>query len=121
MFRGVLIEESLVGRSALNLLHIVDTTAVDVSSPAAGQPSRWTVHTFEIDDDQASAGADALADDLAVGPWYVDFNNGDRTYVVFSGRVFTYVRGDAAGLRAAQTYGRDQGIPESQIDWAVPR
>ena len=120
MFRGVLIEESLMGRSVLGLLHVVDTRVVDVASPAAGQPNRWTVHTFEIDDDDAAAVAEALADDLASGPWYVDFNNGDRSYVVFSGRVFTYVRGDAAGLRAAQTHARDQGIPESQIDWAVP-
>ena len=61
-----------------------------------------------------------LADELAPGPWYVDFNDGDRSYVVFSGRVFTYVRGDTAALQAAQAHAREQGIPESQIDWAVP-
>ncbi|MDJ0664388.1 MAG: hypothetical protein QNJ75_07495 [Acidimicrobiia bacterium] len=120
MFRGVLIRESLVGDSSLDRLDVVDTKVVDISSPAAGQPAKWTVHTFETDDDQAAACAQALADDLAAGPWYVDFNNGDRSYVVFSQRVFTYVRGDAATLRAAQAHAREQGIPESQIDWAVP-
>ena len=105
-----------MGHSALDGLHIIDTKIVDISSPAAGQPAQWTVHTFEIDDDRAAACAQALADDLAPGPWYVDFNNGERSYVVFSQRVFTYVRGDAANLRAAQAHAREQGIPESQID-----
>jgi len=121
MYRGVLIRESLVGGlSALDCLHIVDTRIIDISSPAAGQPAEWTVLTFEVDDGQAAASAQALADDLAPGPWYVDFNNGERSYVVFSQRVFTYVRGDAVTLRAAQAHARERGIPESQIDWAVP-
>ena len=120
MYRGVVIKESLVGLSVLDRLHIVNTKIVDIPSPAAGQPAQWTVLTFEIDDAEAAVGAEALADELASGPWYVDFNNGDRSYVVFSGRVFTYVRGDTAALRAAQEHARGQGIPESQIDWAVP-
>ena len=120
VYRGVVIKESLTGLSVLDRLHVVETTLVDIASPADGQPARWTVLTFEVDDEDAAASAQALADDLAPGPWYVDFNNGDRSYVVFSRRVFSYVRGDTATLRAAQLHARQQGVPESQIDWAVP-
>ena len=120
MFRGVLIRESLVGGTVPDGVRIVDTKVVDIASPAPGQPATWTVLTFEVDEAAAAANAQLLADELAPGPWYVDFNDGERSYVVFSGRVFTYVRGDTATLRAAQAHARDQGIPESQIDWAVP-
>ncbi len=120
MYRGVLIKESLVELSVLDRLHIVDTEIVDISSPADGQPAKWTVLTFEINDAQAAATAQTLADELSLGPWYVDFNNGERSYVVFSGHVFTYVRGDGPTLRATQAHARKQGVPESQIDWAMP-
>ena len=120
MYRGVLIKESLVGTSILDALSIVDTKVVDIASPAAGQPATWTVLTFEIDDDHAATSAQTLADELAPGPWYVDFNNGERSYVVFCKHIFTYARGDETTLRAAQAHARGQGVPEAQIDWAVP-
>ncbi|WP_395152519.1 hypothetical protein [Ilumatobacter sp.] len=121
MYRGVLIKESLDRLSILDELRIVDTTVVDLASPAGGQPATWTVVTFEVDDADAPRSAQTLANGLASGPWYVDFNNGERSYVVFSDRVFTYTRGDEATLRTAQVHARGEGIPESQIDWAVPR
>lgn len=120
MYRGVLIKEALVELSILDELRIVDTKVVVIEAPAVGQPATWNVITFEVDDAQAVTTAGTLADQLAPGPWYVDFNNGERSYVVFSERVFTYVRGDEATLRAAQAHARELGVPESQIDWAVP-
>lgn len=120
MYRGVLIKQSLVELSVLDMLQIVDTKIANISAPAVGQPAKWTILTFEINDAQAAATAQAFADELALGPWYVDFNNGERSYVVFSGSVFTYARGDVATLRATQAHARKHGVPESQIDWALP-
>ena len=115
MYRGVLIKESLVELSVLDRLHIVDTKIVDISLPADDQTAKWTVLTFEINDAQAAAIAQALADELALGPWYVDFNNGRRSYVVFSGRVFTYVRGDGATLRPLKCTLGSRGFPSLRL------
>ncbi len=120
MYRGVLIKESLDGLSILGELRILDIEVVEIETPAAGQPATWTVLTFEIDDADAAMSARKLAGELAPGPWYVDFNNGEQSFVVFSERVFTYTQGDEATLSAAREHARGLGIPESQIDWAVP-
>ena len=114
----MLIRESLIRQSTLNGLRILATEIV-MSSPAAGQPTTWTLQSFEVDDAHATATAHALADQLTDGPWYVDFN-GARSYVVFSNCVFTYLRGDQVTLSAARAHAHEQGIPESQIDWAIP-
>ena len=119
MYRGALINESLIGTSILDVLRVLDTEIVETSAPAAGQPTTWTLHSFEVGDVGAAAAAQLLADQLIDGPWYVDFNNGERTYVVFSSCVFTYVRGDEVTLNAARAHAHAQGIPESQIDWAI--
>ena len=120
MYRGVLINESLIGTSILDVLRVLDTEIVEMSAPAAGQPTTWTLHSFEVGDVDAAAAAQLLADQLMDGPWYVDFNNGEWSYVVFSSCVFTYVRGDEVKLNAARAHAHQQGIPKSQIDWAVP-
>ncbi len=119
MYRGVLIEESLDDVAILGRLRIVDSATVTIDSPAPGQPSTWTMATFEVDDADAAATAEGLAAALSSGPWYVDFNNGQHSFVVFARRVFSYARGDELTLRAARTHAREAGVPVSQIDWAV--
>ena len=49
--------------------------------------------------------------------WYVDFHSGEETFVVFAGRVFRYPRGDRGARAEVEAYGRDRGVPESQLDW----
>ena len=119
-FHGVIIEESLRHRGCLRILRIQHTRVVDIAQPAPGQPDSWTVTDFEIDNSDASTLATSLSHCLIAGPWYVDFNNGEKTYVVFAGRIFSYERGDAAGLEEARVFARSVGVPEAQIDWAVP-
>lgn len=116
----MLINESLIRTSILDVLRVLETEIVEMPAPTAGQPTTWTLHSFEVDDAGAAAAAQMLADQLIDGPWYVDFNNGERSYVVFSNCVFTYVRGDEVTLNAARAHAHARGIPESQIDWAVP-
>ena len=37
--------------------------------------------------------------------------------MVYSGTVFRYARGDAAGRERAREHGRRAGVPEHQLDW----
>lgn len=120
VYRGVVIEESLDDRSPLVLLRATGSNRFDIAEPGEGQPPVWTVTDFEVDDAAAPGLAAALSGALKPGPWYVDFNDGHRSYVVFAGRVFSYERGDAAAVELARQHAASVGVPASQIDWAVP-
>jgi hypothetical protein len=78
----------------------------------------FTVLEFEADDAVADELAETLAGLLIEGPnWYADFRAGAEHVVVFPGRIFRYAVGDQDGRAAAVEYGRQLGIPESQLDW----
>jgi hypothetical protein len=84
---------------------------------AAGLPDRWTLIAFEVADDRAAELADALAEVLDEPGWYADLHTGERSFVVFAGRVFAYDRGDADGRAAAEAHARANKVPDEQIDW----
>lgn len=121
MARGVLIAESLRADADLDQLDLsVDRIwRSDAGVEAAGQPLRWTLLRFSVPDDSAQALAERLAETLDVGGWYVDFSTAEETFVVYSGKVFRYPRGDVAGRAEAVDHGRAVGVPEEQLDWPV--
>jgi hypothetical protein len=41
----------------------------------------------------------------------------DDVFVVFSGQVFRYPRGDRAARVRAEEHGRSVGVPKAQLDW----
>jgi hypothetical protein len=84
---------------------------------AAGLPERWTLIAFEVADDRAGEVASLLATALDDVGWYADLHTGERSFVVFAGRVFAYPRADAAGRAAAEAFARERGVPDAQIDW----
>lgn len=117
---GTLIAESLrVGSSVEGLaLTVRKISRADVGEVAAGQPLTWTFLDFEADDADAEPLADLLSSVLeTAGGWYCDFRNDRETFVVFSGRIFRYPRGDPAGRAEAAAHARSVGVPEAQIDW----
>jgi hypothetical protein len=122
MIEGTLIAESIRVGTALSGVRLVTrkihrTAAGDVS---AGQPELWTFIEFEADEQEAGVLADALAKVLDhQHGWYTDFRTPDETFVVFSGRVFRYPRGDSSGRAEAADYARSVGVPEAQLDWPV--
>lgn len=120
MLTGVLISESLRPDADLQELGLTATriqrSAGGVRVP--GQPAVWTVLTFEAPDAAAPRLADTFAGALEPGPWYVDWNGDAGTHVVFAGKIFHYPHGDQAGRAEAKAYGREVGVPESQLDWA---
>jgi hypothetical protein len=119
MIDGTLIMESLrVGTSLENLsLTARKISRYRASGTTPAQPDVWTVLDFEAAEDAAQALAQAFAGALDEPGWYVNFQSPAESFVVFPGRIFRYPRGDQAGRAEAQTYGRQIGIPEPQLDW----
>jgi hypothetical protein len=122
MIEGTLIAESIRVGAAIDRVRLVTrkihrASAGDVS---AGQPELWTLIEFEAEESAVTALADALAKALdRRHGWYADFRTPQDTFVVYSGRVFRYPRGDGLGRTEAMAYGRAMGVPENQLDWPV--
>ena len=116
MFKGLLLKEGLKDESVLGLVRVTKTEMWDVKNAVDEQPEGWTAISFEGESDQADEVAQALS--RAMKPaWYANFSTETHAYVVFAGKVFKYVTGDARACAEAQAYAISAGIPESQVDW----
>jgi hypothetical protein len=118
---GTLIAESLrldvaLDATPLDVRRITRLGPLDTVSK--GQPAIWTFIEFVLADEQAPALAVVLSEvlDPDLG-WYCDYRTEEETFVVFSGRTFRYLRGDAEGREQAASHARAAGLPDSQIDW----
>jgi hypothetical protein len=122
MLRGRLLTESLrIGADvAVPDLRVTRVGRQDVSSSvSATQPTVWTYLDFEAPEERADELAAALAAALLPDDgWYADFELDDEHVVVYTGKVFRYAKGDAAGRAQAIAYGRAAGTPERQLDWS---
>lgn len=115
MLSGLILKESLSDLSLLDVLQVTKTEIWQVSNAVSWQPSTWTAVSFEADEAQA----DQLAEQMsrALKPmWYINASTDELVYVVFQDRVFKYRKGDANQRAAVQAYGRQAGVPESQLD-----
>jgi len=121
VYDGAIILESLrVGASLAGVPLVVrELKRYTVEGTSAEQPSVWSVLEFTVEDAYAEALAEVLTGVLDQPGWYVDFRNEEEIFVVFPGRVFRYRRGDDAARAEAQAFGRELGIPEQQLDWAI--
>lgn len=117
--RGGIICESLKSGTVLEGydIRITRWSRYEIGEPAPWQPSVWTLIEFEAPEDVSDALAQRLTKDLDSPGWYANWNTDSQAVVVFPERVFRYKRGDKAGRRKAQKYGRDCGVPEAQLDW----
>jgi hypothetical protein len=98
-------------------MRLVGVRRVQVPSASPDQPAHWTLIDFEAPNIRAGALAEACAATLDQPGWYVDFHTATQQYVVFSGRIFRYPRGDASGRAEAETYALGLGVPAAQVDW----
>lgn len=114
---GLLLLESLIDTSVLDLLRVTRTETWQAQNAAPYQPSVWTAISFKADDDQADFLAEKLSQALKSQGWYVNASTEDWLYVIFPGRVFKYAGGDAVQRALAQEYARSLNVPESQLDW----
>ena len=119
-YSGALLGESLRPDAILDGIPLTVTKIfrAALGNAEAGQPELWTVIEFEVPVDRARELAESLSRLLlADGGWYCDFRSADEVFVVFSGRIFRYPRGDRAGRARVEEYGRSAGVPEAQLDW----
>ena len=119
-YSGALLGESLRPGAVLDGIPLTVTKIyrAALGNAEAGQPELWTVIEFEVSVDRACELAESLSRLLlADGGWYCDFRSADEVFVVFSGRIFRYPRGDRAGRARVEEYGRSVGVPEAQLDW----
>jgi hypothetical protein len=119
VIRGGIICESLKPGTTLEGfdLRITRWSRYEVSEPAPSQPSVWTLIEFEAPEDESDALAQRLCKDLDSPGWYANWNTQHQAVVVFPERVFRYPRGHKAGRQKARRYGKDCGVPDSQLDW----
>ncbi len=118
-YSGALLGESLRPDAVLDGIPLVVTKIyrAALGNAAAGQPELWTIIEFEVPADRVQELAETLSRLLLEGGWYCDFRSAEEAFVVFSGRVFRYPRGDRAARLRAEEYGRSVGVPEAQLDW----
>lgn len=118
--RGLILDESLKPGTKLDCdgMRIIRVSRYEVTGAPEYQPSIWTAIEFEAGEQSAAVLANQLADSLLEPAWYVNWNSDSEATVVFPNKVFRYRRGDQGGRAAAQQYGRQCGVPESQLDWA---
>lgn len=122
MIEGTVIAESIRVGATLDGVRLITRSIrrAAAGDAAAGQPELWTLIEFEADEPAAEGLAGALAGVLEKKHgWYADFRTPTETFVVYSGRIFRYPRGDSAGRAEAADYGRSVGVPEHELDWPV--
>jgi hypothetical protein len=116
MFKGLVLRESLKDQRLLKLAQLTGTEEWRPDNRVPFQPEVWTALYLEGVDTEVDEFARRLS--IAIKrKWYANLDCGDFVYVVYSGRIFKYRRGDRDSRAAAQEYGRAVGIPESQLDW----
>lgn len=125
MAEGTLIAESLrVGtelagpRISVRRIHR-ETAELSPEQSAHGLAPVWTLIDFDVGDDEAAQFSEAVSRAIEPFGWYANLQSARESFVIFTGRVFRYARGDRGGRAAAQGYARAHGTPDSQLDWTV--
>ena len=119
-YKGVIIEESLEDKSALQDLKILETEIEPVTEEhKTPWVKQWTLHTVEISEDGAVEVAEKLSQ--ALDPqhvWYADFKNDSTHFIIFRNKVFKIDRSNKAQYATATAYGLTLGIPDYQLDFS---
>lgn len=120
-YKGIIIEESLLDRSVLSEVEVLETKVEGVT-PAHKTPwvLQWTMHTVEFPPERADWIADEISKsiDSEHPGWYADFKNDTHHYIVYLQKVFKVDLADSSQYKEAKKYGHKLGIPKEQLDFA---
>lgn len=114
---GVIIEESLENNSILKDLHIISTKIEAVTSKhQTPWLKKWTLDTFEVDENEAESTARKLSQALQPKHgWYIDFRNLYFHFVIFKNKVFKINRSTKSDYEEMVKYGLTVGTPSYQL------
>lgn len=119
MYSGVIIEESLANKQALEGLKIVKQEVEQVTEEhETPWLTQWTCDTVEIPEADIETAVKKLSDAIDtkyIGNWYCDFRNDNWHYVVFSGKIFKIDRKKREAYDEMREYALSIGLPEHQL------
>lgn len=117
--KGDVIEESLQDNSVLKGLNIISTRVEKVTEDhKTPWLKQWTLHTIEVQEDEATELAEKLSHKLADNYWYIDYKDDDTHYIIFPNKVFNVDRHQPEGYKPVVSYGLSLNIPRYQLDFS---
>ncbi len=118
-YTGVIIEESLENKDILKEVKILSTkTEPAVDKHKTPWLKQWTLHIVEISEEEAENTAEKISVALELEhPWYADFKNEVRHFIIFKNRIFKIDRTRKKQYDKAKEYGISLGIPPYQVDF----
>ncbi len=118
-YKGIIIEESLKYKEALNFVTVTDTKIEPVTE-AHKTPwlKQWTLHTVTVPAANAEKLAEILSHSLDGDSWYVDYRNQQVHYVIFPNKVYRVDRSKPEQYEAVRKYGMGLGIPDYQLTFS---
>jgi hypothetical protein len=113
IWRGTVVEESLVDKGIMRDFKIIETKTTDDDNPI----EQWHIHTVISDE----ATIEKLSSALRERGWYAHFWNKNKEVIaVFPGRVFRFPSNDKSAWQPAIEYGLARGVPRPQLDFLIP-
>jgi hypothetical protein len=117
MLTGLILKESLTDLSVLDRLQISKTETWNIENPGPGQPSTWTAITFTAPEEDAPGIAEKLSAAIKPAVWFINASTSTEVFVIFTGSVFRYRKGDKEARARVAEYALSAGIPARQLDW----
>ena len=107
MFKGTVVENSLVDKKVLESINIEKTY----------QSGDWILYDVLVNEQQIVR----LSKSLANGSWYMHFwePGNDDIKVVFRNKIFDIKFSDKSTWTDAVAYGKSIGIPDEQLDFLI--
>ena len=112
VWRGVLIEESLEGRSLLD--GVVEVGYAESFLEEEENKGMMHFHQFEIPEEKKNWFIEESKKLLKDG-WYTHISDGKTLVIIFRHKVFEFSIDDRQTLEAARSYGRSVGIIDDQM------
>ena len=119
MYRGTIIEESLVDKSILEKVKIISTKIEPVKEQhKTPWVKQWTLHSVEVSEAAASQVAQEISQALiSEHSWYADFKTDAKHDIIFRDKIFLVDRTSKELYDEAKNYGIALGIPDYQVDF----